>query len=170
MTDEKMQIRLRKACADDWPDVQPLMAEIDQQHAEGDPLTFRVPADASEHAAWWRQWLADGKLFLVASVPDAEHGGEAIAGLITGQLAVHDSAPILVPSTSCMINTICVSQRFQRRGIGRALMHAAEGWAVEHGARDLELVVMHFNTQAQAFYESLGYRPKSIRQRKLLFT
>ncbi len=44
------------------------------------------------------------------------------------------------------------------RGVGRALMQFAEAKSLAQG-RDLFLLVSDFNTDAQRFYQRLGYRP-----------
>jgi GNAT superfamily N-acetyltransferase len=44
----------------------------------------------------------------------------------------------------------------ERRGIGRELLSAAEGWAREQGARAIQMVAP--NPRVGALYERLGYR------------
>jgi ribosomal protein S18 acetylase RimI-like enzyme len=45
----------------------------------------------------------------------------------------------------------------QRQGLGRAMMRAAEDWALERGAPKIELMVRETNDAAAGFYEALGY-------------
>jgi L-phenylalanine/L-methionine N-acetyltransferase len=52
----------------------------------------------------------------------------------------------------------------RRRGIGRALMEAAEEWAREVGILKLELHVFPYNHAAIALYESLGYEREGYRR------
>jgi ribosomal protein S18 acetylase RimI-like enzyme len=47
--------------------------------------------------------------------------------------------------------------QFQRLGIGRALMSAAETWLRERGAPKIQLMVRDDNKAALGFYEALGY-------------
>ncbi|WP_347711037.1 GNAT family N-acetyltransferase [Thermalbibacter longus] len=49
-----------------------------------------------------------------------------------------------------------------RRGIGRRLMRAAEGWAKAQGAVDLLLDCDAANRAAIRFYETLGYRVRGL--------
>jgi RimJ/RimL family protein N-acetyltransferase len=52
----------------------------------------------------------------------------------------------------------------RRRGIGRALMEAAEEWARAVGILKLELHVFPYNHAAIALYESLGYEREGYRR------
>jgi len=55
------------------------------------------------------------------------------------------------------IRLIGVRKGFQRRGIGSALMQAAEE-IIFQSSSNIFLLVADFNTPAQQFYEKLGYR------------
>jgi RimJ/RimL family protein N-acetyltransferase len=60
---------------------------------------------------------------------------------------------------------IMVARGFLRRGIGRALMEAAEDWARDVGVAKIELHVFPYNVGAIALYERLGYRREGLRLR-----
>lgn len=77
----------------------------------------------------------------------AESGADLV-----GFLVAHRETP-----HAAHIITIDVLEAWRRRGVGRALMDAAEAWA---GIQDLPLVYLETavdNTVAQRFYESRGY-------------
>ena len=59
---------------------------------------------------------------------------------------------------------LMVAAGHRRRGVGRALMLAAEDWARETGVRKLELHVLPNNEAAIALYASLGYRREGVRR------
>lgn len=52
---------------------------------------------------------------------------------------------------------LAVAQSHRRRGVGRALMDAAEKWLVEREVPKLQFMVRATNTPALGFYERLGY-------------
>ncbi len=59
---------------------------------------------------------------------------------------------------------LMVAGTHRRRGVGRALMEAAEAWAREVGVHKLELHVFPYNEAAIALYEDLGYEREGYRR------
>ena len=59
------------------------------------------------------------------------------------------------------IEAIYVKDNMRRRGIGKALYKAISDTVKESGAETIELNVYDFNTEAKAFYESVGMELKS---------
>jgi ribosomal protein S18 acetylase RimI-like enzyme len=53
-----------------------------------------------------------------------------------------------------------------RRGVGSALMAAAEQWAADRGLSHLTLETGAANTSARGFYGALGYRDEDVRLTK----
>jgi ribosomal protein S18 acetylase RimI-like enzyme len=66
------------------------------------------------------------------------------------------------------VSDIAVAPEAEGRGVGRALMAAAEAWARARGYRALSLHVFVGNDGARAFYERLGYEDELLRMRKHL--
>ncbi|MFW2343266.1 GNAT family acetyltransferase [Brevundimonas sp.] len=50
----------------------------------------------------------------------------------------------------------------RHRGLGRALMTAAESWLVDRGAPKVQLMVREDNTDALGFYEALGMTRQAV--------
>lgn len=59
---------------------------------------------------------------------------------------------------------LMVAAEHRRRGVGTALMRAAEDWARETGIRRLELHVLPHNEPAIALYRSLGYEREGYKR------
>jgi ribosomal protein S18 acetylase RimI-like enzyme len=52
---------------------------------------------------------------------------------------------------------VAVDPQHRKKGLGRAIMAAAEEWLRARGILKLQLMVRPDNTQVQAFYETLDY-------------
>ncbi len=90
---------------------------------------------------------------VVLAVEPDPASGERIVGFIVFWL-VHDEVHVL---------NVATAVEARRRGIGRALMEAAEGTGRARGARISTLEVRRSNGPAIALYRALGYRQGGIR-------
>ena len=100
--------------------------------------------------------LADplGRIFV------ALDGAELVGALITRESVAADR------QRRGGIDELLVSERYRARGIGRALMEAAEAyWRQQPQVVGLQLTVLASNTSAMHLYESLGYREVQRRVR-----
>ncbi len=52
---------------------------------------------------------------------------------------------------------LAVAPNFQKRGLGRTMMEAAEAWLRERDAPKIQLMVRDDNEAAIGFYKALGY-------------
>jgi RimJ/RimL family protein N-acetyltransferase len=87
---------------------------------------------------------------------------EAAGGAVVGRLSIaRDPHPA---SRHVADLGVMVARHFRRRGAGRALMEAAEEWALGTGVRKIELHVFPYNTGAIALYEGLGYEREGLRR------
>jgi len=68
----------------------------------------------------------------------------------------------LVEGDTVRILSIAVAPPFRRRGIGRALMQAAETLGWNRGARRVSLEVGVTNDSAIALYRRMGYRAGAL--------
>jgi GNAT superfamily N-acetyltransferase len=66
------------------------------------------------------------------------------------------------------LGMIAVTEGAEGRGIGTALMRAAEDWARGRGYAKLTLNVFEGNTRARNVYERFGYNVETIRYTKKL--
>ena len=67
---------------------------------------------------------------------------------------------------SCEVKTLVVDEDRRGRGLGTALMRAAETEAHSSGARGLRVDVLQMNGPARSFYEGLGYEMFAARYGK----
>ncbi|MDM5250601.1 GNAT family N-acetyltransferase [Lysinibacillus sp. G4S2] len=59
---------------------------------------------------------------------------------------------------------IAVMEKYQRQGIGSALMKAVESWSKQRDISRLELTVMEHNDSALNLFKKLGFQQEGIRQ------
>ena len=120
-----------------------------QEIVEGERRTLRTFFEAAP----------DGASLLVAEADDGEGQGfvylERLHDYFT--LEAHGHVGIVV-----------VTDAAAGRGVGGALMRAAEAWAREQGYRKLTLTVFEANEAARAVYHHLGYAPETLRYVKVL--
>ena len=149
----------------------------------GEPIILIRPADEDDRArvlelaprlaegvAPWRdqaEALLAGRRWLEESLDAAKTGdgavlvaadADGIAGVITVRASTHFTG-----ERDGYIGELAVADRASRRGIGRALITAAEAWARDHGLRNLTLLTGAFNTNARAFYAALDFADEEVR-------
>jgi ribosomal protein S18 acetylase RimI-like enzyme len=134
------------------------------------PAVLRLAPRLAEGLAAWRdrqaailaarQWLTDS--FATA----ARHDGTVLvaidktglAGVLTISVQRHFTG-----ETDGYIGELAIASRAVRRGIGRALITAAETWAQDRGLRNLTLHTGIANIPARHFYSALGFQEEEIR-------
>ncbi|HKL79368.1 MAG TPA: GNAT family N-acetyltransferase [Mobilitalea sp.] len=57
------------------------------------------------------------------------------------------------------ITEIYIEEALQRKGIGQGLINCAEEWYRQNNIHDFQLFTGFDNSNAQRFYEHIGYRP-----------
>jgi GNAT superfamily N-acetyltransferase len=117
------------------------------------------PCSASDIAARWDAWRAEGTVALVA-----DRGDGTLAGVATVQSmrVLHKALPI------GRVTALVVDTHLHGKGIGRALMRAAEALVTEQGCGSMEITSHVERLQAHAFYQGIGYVQTSVRLNKVM--
>ena len=128
-----------------------------------------APRLAEGVAPWRDQGAARnaGRKWLDGSLDDALAGTGAVfvaveQGDLVGVISVHPSTHFTGEQDG-YIGELAVSGSTSRRGLGRALVQAAEAWAREHQLENLTLHTGAYNTSARAFYAALGFDEEEVR-------
>jgi ribosomal protein S18 acetylase RimI-like enzyme len=149
----------------------------------GEPIIPIRPADDDDRAAVlelaprlaegvapWRdqtEALLAGRRWLEESLDAAKNGDGAV--LVAADAAGMAGVVSVRPSTHFTgerdgyIGELVVADRASRRGIGRALIAAADAWARDHGLRNLTLHTGAFNANARGFYAAQGFVEEEVR-------
>lgn len=147
MTDVVSNWLIRRADHDDIPSLISLLGVL-----------FSIEADFTIDEAKQRSGLEmmlgnpENRCVMVAEV------NGKVVGICTAQLLVSTAEGGL----SALIEDLVVDNGFRGRGIGKGLLLSVESWAVEKGARRLELRADRSNTAALAFYEKMNWQHTSL--------
>jgi GNAT superfamily N-acetyltransferase len=98
---------------------------------------------------------AAGQHALVASDLSADR--------LLGVATLHATPVLHRPGPVGRVTALVVDASVRGRGIGRALMAAAESWAAEQGCVLMEVTSNQRRADAHKFYEGLGYERTSFR-------
>ena len=158
-----MALAIREATVRDYDALCTVIEEVDRAHRRALPDRFQ----ASEGPARSLEYIVDAvhadDVGLFVAEIDAQ-----VVGLAHTILKDAPTFSILVPRQYAVVDNLCVLPAHRRRGVGRALLRAAEGWARSRGATSIELTVYAFNQAARDFYLDLGFRILSHRLTKPL--
>ena len=135
-----MKIRLMTSA--DIPKALPLMGELGYPTNAG-ALTERFAA-------------------VIANPDDAVFVAEEEAGM-SGLIACHSFEMLHRPGRLGRITALVVTEAARGRGVGRALVHAAEEHLRAHGSTKLEVTSAEQREGAHRFYASLGYAEQRVR-------
>lgn len=137
---------LRLATADDAAELARLLSPL------GYPLT------AETVAARWEAWAAEGNFALVVE------GERSLLGAIT----LHRMIVLHRPRPVGRITSLAVDPDARGRGLGSALVHAAEEALARAGCGLIEVTSHARRTHAHDFYRRLAYEQTSFRFAKSL--
>jgi GNAT superfamily N-acetyltransferase len=130
---------IRHARADELPALARLEHEADRAFASvGLTVVSRAPAPSPQE---YEPALTAGRLLVAVA------DGGAVAGFVR----------IDIVDGTAHLHQVSVAPRHGARGLGRALVAAAERWAVRHGHRRLTLTTYRDVPWNGPFYARLGY-------------
>jgi ribosomal protein S18 acetylase RimI-like enzyme len=145
-------INIRSAVVAEYERLSVLWKGVEYLHHQARPHIFRKPDEV---------WPTRSAVESLIVGPDstiliAETNNE-IAGFVTLQVHQVEQSPRMRKRRFVMIENMAVDPLRRRRGIGRALLRAAEDWAAQRRIAVLQLFVWEFNDAAVRFYESEGF-------------
>jgi ribosomal protein S18 acetylase RimI-like enzyme len=145
-----MLIAVRDMMMSDAPEVARMLAMLGHQ-ATPDIIAQRMVT-----------FLASGERGLVAVAPPGDTG--PLLGLVT----LHITPVLHRPGPVGRLTALVVDESARGRGVGRALVEAAEAIFVARGCVLAEVTSNMRLTAAHGFYEKLGYASTSLRFGKTL--
>jgi aminoglycoside 6'-N-acetyltransferase len=147
-------VGIRTASESDIEHVLALFVELHEFTARGVPSRLRI-AEAYDEAAirqHLKQVLEDPEATCLVAVDGGVVGFAEIA------IEVPEEDRGVVPARRAHVQSLLVTESRRGEGIGSQLLAAAEQWAGEMGASEVELDHWVFRGDPGAFYELAGYR------------
>jgi len=157
-----MGMEIRVATVDDLADLVTVQREVHEIHVRTHPAFYRNATDADLLEAM-KSFLASEQYRAWIATADGDP-----AGFLLFRLNAVPENAFCYARNEASVEQIGVVRRFQRQGIGRALMSEAVRFAVSHGCAELRLTVLATNAAARPFYDALGFVDFSRRLRKAL--
>jgi ribosomal protein S18 acetylase RimI-like enzyme len=124
------------------------------------------PAAGDDREAVVALWRACG-LTRPWNDPDADFdrallSGSAAVLVARGDAALEGSVMVGFDGHRGWVYYLAVAPDCRRRGLGRALMEAAEAWLQARGAPKIQLMVRADNDDALGFYRALGLERQEV--------
>jgi len=146
---------IRLAAEQDIDHLIPLYTEFHEFHVLGVPDRLRRP-DAYDET-----WLRDA-LHTILSNDDAAlfvvDSGEELIGLAEVYLRQDEPHSLTVAHRYGHLQSLIISTSHRKKGLGKQLVTAAQQWAKERDATEMQLDIWEFEAGPLPFYEALGYR------------
>jgi GNAT superfamily N-acetyltransferase len=147
-------LEIRAATDSDREQLLTLSVQLHEFTAAGVPSRLKVADvyDTQGMKASVGRVIADpAATFLVAVDGD-------IVGFAEVRIQLAEDDPGVVPVRRAHLQSLLVTERRRGEGIGTRLLEAAEQWAREMGAHEIELDHWVFDGDPGSFYERAGYR------------
>ncbi len=148
--DAAFRVSVRRADSGDLATVVSLRLALLREYGDH-PLYAELAPDVIDRAfdLYHAQILAaDERVFI------AEAGGEAVGILRAADVR---GSPLVRPERYCYVSSVYVVPSARRRGVMRALVHAAEAWCDERGLGEMRLHNAASSRVAAAAWGALGF-------------
>lgn len=142
---------IRGATTDDLESLVSLNEEVQRLHVRIEPTLFRSDFDAVEVAAFFKGVLSDPN----STVLLAEQG--SMLGYIWTEHQRRPATPFSPKRERVYLHHISVAEAARRKGVGSALLKAAEREAAQVGVSRIVLEAWASNHSAVEFFTEAGY-------------
>ena len=152
-------MQIRTATADDSDTFAELNRHVHGLHLENAPASFREPTHEEAAEAFLTLLSKENVRAYLAFVD-----GTAVAYMLA--FIREREAHAFCPARRLIyVEQISVEPQWQNHGIGHALLDVARQLARDNDIDTIETDTWAFNIQAQAFFEFMGFEPKTQRYR-----
>ncbi len=151
MEKNKNAFTIRRAIEKDVPAIANLLLQVAAVHHEGRPDLFKAGARKYTDGELLEIIADDARPVFVAEMASGEIAGHAFC-----VFEQHKDSGALTDIKTLYIDDICVDKNKRRTGAGQALYRFVLDFARAQGCYNVTLNVWSCNTEALAFYTSMG--------------
>jgi ribosomal protein S18 acetylase RimI-like enzyme len=149
-----MQAHIRALHPNDLPALERLVSEMQEYERGLDPRLRRGEEIAGAYTSYLLAQCADHAGVVLVAVDEDE-----VVGFVALQTAVPWERLDEPPGAYALVSDLVVAESHRGRGLGRALLAAAEDHARAEGARELCINVLSHNRVAAGLYRAAGFAP-----------
>ena len=152
------EIMIRRAQERDIPDINKLLQQVCNVHADGRPDLFK-------HGC---KKYTDGELKKIIGDDETpifvltDERDEEVLGYCFCIFENYQNDNIMVDRRTLYIDDICVNESVRGKHIGSELYRYVTGFARENGCYNITLNVWSSNDGAAGFYEAMGMKPYKV--------
>lgn len=143
---------LRNATLDDIPEITDLWKKFMDFHFTKDSFFERRAEGHINFRDYLTENLTNPEFCI--TVVEEQH---CIVGYAVAR--IEDYPPVFTEEKCAYITDIMLSEAYQSKGYGKALIEHIKDWAKGLNLHRIELHVLHNNTWAIEFYHRLGFEP-----------
>jgi len=85
-----------------------------------------------------------------------------LQGVVIGMISAQALISTAEGGISVLVEDVVIDENYRGQGIGRELLKTMERWAIEKGARRLQLLADINNSSALTFYDKLNWKKTSL--------
>jgi len=147
----KKDIAVRKAVLEDVPAIVELWKELMDINKQYDERFTRSEAGHDEFISFINDCVEDKDCHILVAETDENIVGYCVALI----------RPCIVPHNQRYghICNLCVSSKYQNKGIGKKLSEETVDWFQQNGISHVEVCVAMENNSAEKFYTKIGFTP-----------
>ena len=151
-----LEIVTREAVINDYDSLCEIYVELDEQHRLNHPELFIKPEDYARAKDYISESMNDSnKALFVAEV------NSKVVAFAEGYIQRSSNFPVIRKREWVQLDGIAVKREYQNQHIGSLLLKKVVEWAKSKEINRIELKVYSFNSSAEEFYLSHGFKELS---------
>jgi ribosomal protein S18 acetylase RimI-like enzyme len=149
---------IRQAEEDDLEAVASFVLQTQDAHVRAYPERY-VPISLADAVETIRPRIGSGGFWVATD-------GKTVTGYVIAEFIQAEGNKFLRAREYCYLQQIRVAESWRAKGIGTLLVNRVQEECANRGIPNIELDVWAFNSQAQRFFQSLGFELYASKMRR----